>query len=107
MVVKSAIGVLLIAVGMSPAFAGENRLTAEEAKEAAMASMRLIRGSSIDPNFDIRDVRNVDLDGDGLGHVRKSFGDRNRPDQCRRQQDEHVCGRACERVSRLHGRSLN
>jgi len=69
MVVKSAIGVLLIAVGTSHAFASEARLTEEQAKEAAMASMRLIRGSSIDPNFDIRDVRNVDLDGDGVNEV--------------------------------------
>ena len=69
MVVKSAIGVLLIAVGTSHAFASEARLTVEQAKEAAMASLRLIRGSSIDPNFAIRDVRNVDLDGDGVNEV--------------------------------------
>jgi hypothetical protein len=69
MVVKSAIGILLIAVGASHAFASEARLTVEQAKEAAMASLRLIPGSSIDPDFDIRDVRNVDLDGDGVNEV--------------------------------------
>jgi hypothetical protein len=69
MVVKSAIGVLLIAVGASHAFASGARLTVEQAKEAAMASMRLIPGSKIDPNFDIRDVRTVDLDGDGVNEV--------------------------------------
>ena len=69
MVVKGAIGILLMAVGASHAFASEARLAVEQAKEAAMASLRLIRGSSIDPDFDIRDVRNVDLDGDGVNEV--------------------------------------
>lgn len=69
MVVKSAIGILLIAVGASDAFASEAGLTVEQAEEAAMASLRLIPGSSIDPDFDVRDVRNVDLDGDGANEV--------------------------------------
>ena len=63
------IGILLMAVGASHAFASEARLAVEQAKEAAMASLRLSRGSSIDPDFDIRDVRNVDLDGDGVNEV--------------------------------------
>jgi hypothetical protein len=69
MVVKCVIAILAIAAGTSHAFASEVRLTAEQAKDAAMASLRLIRGSSIDPNFDIRDARNVDLDGDGVNEV--------------------------------------
>lgn len=69
MVVKCVIGILTIAVGTSHAFASEARLTEEQAEEAAMASLRLIPGSSIDPDFDIRDVRNVDLDGDGVNEV--------------------------------------